>query len=84
MEEALLNGQIGMPGFSLLADEDLFSIIAFLRSDDPWVQTAYVNDKDSQYSFLVKVLACSCLCPLTLALSREGRGNPCPRCRLTG
>ncbi len=48
---------IAMPRFPLLADEDLFSVIAFLRSDDPLVQAADVEDKDSQYSFLVKILA---------------------------
>jgi hypothetical protein len=48
---------IGMPRFPLLADEDLFAIIAFLRSDDPLVQAVDVDDQDSQYSFFAKILA---------------------------
>jgi mono/diheme cytochrome c family protein len=40
-----------------LADEDLYSIIAFLRSDDPWVKAQPVADRDSDSRFLMKMLA---------------------------
>jgi mono/diheme cytochrome c family protein len=39
-----------------LADEDLISIIAFLRSDDPWVQAQDVDDRQMQPTFLLKML----------------------------
>ena len=45
-----------MPKLGALADEDLASIIAFLRSDDPSVAAADVDDPDSQPSFLTKFL----------------------------
>jgi cytochrome c2 len=39
-----------------LADEDLYSIIAFLRSDDPWVRAQDVDDRQWQPTLLVKAL----------------------------
>ncbi len=39
-----------------LADEDLYSIIAFLRSDDPWTAPQDVDDRNWQPSFLAKFL----------------------------
>lgn len=42
----------------LLSDEDLASLIAFLRSDDPWVQAAHVDPPGrTQPSFLTKFLS---------------------------
>jgi mono/diheme cytochrome c family protein len=39
-----------------LADEDLYAIIAFLRSDDPWMRARDVDDKQWQPTFLAKLL----------------------------
>lgn len=39
-----------------LADEDIYSIIAFLRSDDPWVRPLDVQSKPSQWTFMYKAL----------------------------
>lgn len=39
-----------------LADEDLYSIIAFLRSDDPWVRAQDVDDHQWQPTLLAKAL----------------------------
>jgi mono/diheme cytochrome c family protein len=39
-----------------LSDEDLASIIAFLRSDDPWVKATDVEDKQSETAFLMRFL----------------------------
>ena len=46
-----------MPKFIRMSDEDLHSIIAFLRSDDPLVKPADVDNIESQPSFLAKFLA---------------------------
>jgi hypothetical protein len=45
-----------MARLSHLSDEDLYSIIAFLRSDDPWVKATDIRQPDSKYSFLSKFL----------------------------
>lgn len=45
-----------MPKLNRIADEDLYSIIAFLRSDDSLVQADPAPDKESEPSFLVKFL----------------------------
>ncbi len=45
-----------MPKLTGLSDEDLASIIAFLRSDDPAVVAADVDDRDSEPTFLMKFL----------------------------
>lgn len=39
-----------------LADEDLYSLIAFLRSDDPWLKARDVDDRQWQPTFLAKLL----------------------------
>ena len=39
-----------------LSDEDLASIVAFLRSDDPWVAARDVDDRAVEPSFLFKML----------------------------
>lgn len=39
-----------------LSDEDLRDVIAFLRSDDPLVEARDVDDRDSNPSFLTKLL----------------------------
>lgn len=46
-----------MPKFPLMADEDIYSIIAFLRSDRPLVQASQLEPPDSKPSFLVKMLS---------------------------
>ena len=45
-----------MPKFPLMADEDLHSVIAFLRSNDTIVQAAQVKDRESEPSFFAKFL----------------------------
>jgi cytochrome c2 len=40
-----------------LGDEDLYSIIAFLRSDDPLVKATAAPDRDSQPAFLYRMLS---------------------------
>lgn len=40
-----------------LADEDVHAIIAFLRSDDPWVAAKDVDDRESEATLLFKMLA---------------------------
>jgi hypothetical protein len=39
-----------------MSDEDLQSVIAFLRSDNPWVAADSYQNTDSKYSFLTKFL----------------------------
>ena len=39
-----------------MSDEDLQSIVAFLRSDNPWVQADNTTQPESEYSFLAKFL----------------------------
>lgn len=39
-----------------MSDEDMHSIVAFFRSDDPWVQSDATPNNDSKYSFLSKFL----------------------------
>ncbi len=40
-----------------MADADVNAIIAFLRSDDPWVEANATHDRSSQPSFLAKFLS---------------------------
>jgi len=40
-----------------LSDEDMASIIVFLRSDDPWVAASSIPDKPCEPSFLTKFLS---------------------------
>ncbi len=46
-----------MPKFPHMSDEDLFSIIAWLRSDDPTLEASDVASRDSELSFLAKFLS---------------------------
>jgi hypothetical protein len=39
-----------------MSDEDLQSVIAFLRSDNQWVKADATENRESQYSFLTKFL----------------------------
>lgn len=48
----------------LISDEDMLSIIAFLRSDDPLVNAQDVEDKESEPSFLSKFLCYVAFKPL--------------------
>jgi hypothetical protein len=45
-----------MPKLVHLSDEDMNSLIAFLRSEHPWVQADNTRQQDSKPSFLVKFL----------------------------
>lgn len=45
-----------MAKLSHMSDEDLHSIIAFLRSDHPWVQADNTRQPQSNYSFLAKFI----------------------------
>ena len=45
-----------MPKLVHISDEDLYSIIAFLRSDNHWVQPDNTRQPDSRPSFLTKFL----------------------------
>lgn len=45
-----------MPRMALIADEDLYAVIAFLRSDDPVVAPNPAQSKPTQYGFVGKVL----------------------------
>jgi mono/diheme cytochrome c family protein len=45
-----------MPKFPRASDEEIASMIAFLRSDDPAVQAAPVDDHPSQSTFFMKFL----------------------------
>ena len=54
-----------MPKFPHLSDEDLFSIIAFLRSDHDLVQPSDNNPQEITPSFLVKMLSRTAFKPLS-------------------
>ena len=45
-----------MPKLIHISDEDLYSIVAFLRSDNNWVQADNTRQPDSKPSFLTKFL----------------------------
>lgn len=45
-----------MGGYPRMSDEDVYSIVAFLRSSDPRVAATPVPDRDSDWSFLAKFL----------------------------
>lgn len=53
-----------MPKFPHLSDEDLYSIIAFLRSDHPLVQPSVNNPPDIDPNFLSKMLSRTAFKPL--------------------
>ncbi|MCH8012075.1 MAG: cytochrome c [Candidatus Marinimicrobia bacterium] len=40
----------------LLSDEDIYSVIAFLKSDDPLVEAADVDNKEIKYSLVAKFI----------------------------
>lgn len=46
-----------MPKYSLMADEDLYSVIAWLRSDDPRITPDSREYPPNRYNLFVKVLA---------------------------
>ncbi len=46
-----------MPKFPLMADEDIYSIIAWLRSDDPALAANPSEYPPNQYNFLIKFLS---------------------------
>lgn len=52
-----------MAGLRHMSDDDVASIIAFLRSNDPLVQAANVDDYDSDYSLLSKLLCATVMKP---------------------
>lgn len=45
-----------MPKFPLMSDEDIYSVIAYLRSDLPVVQASNLEPPNSEPSFLTKLL----------------------------
>lgn len=49
-----------------LSDEDMASVIAFLRSDDPWVAASPIPDKPCEPSFLTKALSNTLFKPFPL------------------
>ena len=49
-----------------MSDEDIASIVAFLRSDDEWVQAAAVPTKPTEPSFLTKFLSTVVFKPLPM------------------
>jgi mono/diheme cytochrome c family protein len=53
-----------MPKLPHMSDADLLSIVAFLRSDDPWVGPSQVPTQPSRPTFLAKVLANTVFKPL--------------------
>lgn len=62
------NGEYSPPYMAkmpFLADEDMASVIAFLRFDDPWVAPSSIPDKACEPSFLTKALSNFVFKPLT-------------------
>ena len=53
-----------MPKFPLLSDEDLYSVIAFLKSDHPLLEASSLEQPESTPSFLAKLLLRTGLEPL--------------------
>ena len=53
-----------MPKLPQLSDEDMASVLTFVRSDDPWVQAKDVDSKPVQPSFLNKMLTHLVIKPL--------------------
>lgn len=45
-----------MPKFPHMSNEDMYSIISWLRSDDPFLEPTDVASRESELSFLAKVL----------------------------
>jgi mono/diheme cytochrome c family protein len=59
-----------------MADEDLLSIIAFLRSDDPWTEPKDVDDLKWQPTFLAKMLMHVAFRPMQLPSSKIPLPDP--------
>jgi mono/diheme cytochrome c family protein len=55
-----------MPKFPHMSDEDIASIVAFLRSDDPWVAAKPIASKKNTPSFLTKFLTNTVFKPLRM------------------
>lgn len=53
-----------MPKFPHLSDEDMYSLIAFLRSNDPMVQPSDHNPPEPKPNFLAKMLSRTAFKPL--------------------
>lgn len=53
-----------MPKFPHLSDEDMYSLIAFLRSNDPMVQPSDNNPPEPKPNFLAKMLSRTAFKPL--------------------
>lgn len=53
-----------MPKFLKMSDEDLYSIISFLRSDDPMLKPTAVDNRASETTLLVKILCRTVFTPL--------------------
>jgi mono/diheme cytochrome c family protein len=45
-----------MPKLAHISDEDMYSIVAFLRSDNPWLQASDIKLPETKPSFLTKFL----------------------------
>jgi len=56
-----------MPKFPLMADEDVYSVIAWLRSDDPTLAANTREYPPNQYNFLMKFLSNVAFAPPPLA-----------------
>jgi mono/diheme cytochrome c family protein len=59
-----------------LADEDLYSIIAFLRSEDPWTEPKDVEDRQWQPTFLAKLLMHVAFAPMQMPVAAVAAPNP--------
>lgn len=55
-----------MPRMALMADEDLYSIVAFLKSDHPAVQPSEVIQPPCDFTFLTKFLTNAFIKPLPM------------------
>jgi mono/diheme cytochrome c family protein len=66
-----------MPKLPLMSDDDLESVVAFLRSDDPLVEPSTVDPPGvTQPSFLTKVLSHTVFKPLPYPRDRVGMPSP--------
>jgi mono/diheme cytochrome c family protein len=71
-----------MPKLPHLSDGDLLSIVAFLRSDDPWVRPVPAAVEPSRPSFLAKALASTVFKPLPYPSGRIPEPDPRDRVAL--
>ncbi len=65
-----------MPRWPRMSDEDLVSIIAFLQSDDPWVEPDETQMPPSKYSLRVKFRAYTSWSPLPYPRERIDAVDP--------